>query len=128
MKCPCCGYDSLDKRDYDTMSKSLISKRDSRTEKMLIYVIKRIAKTEAIHKKELYYFFQSISNISDLAVYNALISYDNSNPYQSSKGLNYLKAIIKNYDKIMSKQKDSIERRLGSRAEEFPDEHKTKQE
>jgi len=28
----------------------------------------------------------------------------------------------------MSKQKDSIERRLGSRAEEFPDEHKTKQE
>ena len=72
MKCPCCGYDSSDKRDYDKKSSELLNKRDDRTRKMLIHVIKKISKIESIPKKDLYYFLQNISSVSDLFVYSGL--------------------------------------------------------
>lgn len=122
MICPCCGYDSNDKRDYTERAKELLNKRDDKCRKYLLYVLKIINKFENISKKDLYYFLQSISFVNDFSLYNAIKSYDLSNPYDSLKGLNYLKAIILNYDKLYKKNQEIIQKRLGSRAKELPDE------
>lgn len=127
MICPCCGYDSNDKRNYQKKIDDLLKLRDSKSKNYLIYVLKIINKFEPLSKKDLYFFLQSISKVDDFSLYSAVKSYDLSNPYDSYKGINYLKAIILSYDNIYKKNQQQIINRIGARAKELPDEYKTEE-
>ena len=116
-KCPCCGYSKPTSKDFNPSRKILeLRKQRSKSLKKLIKQVSFKIKTNIPSENELikeYYFYQSISNVSDEEVKYGITNYMNSNSYYKGKGFKYLTTIILNHNSNKSKMKEFERRMIG---------------
>tara|TARA_R100000900_G_C3279293_1_gene153364 strand:+ start:273 stop:668 length:396 start_codon:yes stop_codon:yes gene_type:complete len=114
-KCPCCGYSKQTKYNPSREIARLRRKRTKSTRTLLRQVVNKITTnipSENNITKE-FYFYQSISKVSDAEVKYGLNIYLSSNGYYKGKGFKYLTQIILNHNKNKSKMKEFERKMIG---------------
>ena len=101
MKCPSCGYDSEKKFNPSRKIQELRLRRSKYTRSLLKKTVNKITVNIPSDNSLMqeYYFYQSISEISDDVVDWTINWYLQKEPYFTGKGFKYLKQMIFNHEK-----------------------------
>jgi len=114
-KCPACGYSKQTNYNPSREISKLRRLRQSSTRKLLRQVVNKIKiniPSENNITKE-FYFYQSISQVSDAEVKYGLNIYMSSNSYYKGKGFKYLTQIILNHNTNKTKMKEFERQMIG---------------
>ena len=116
-KCPCCGYSKPTAKTFNPSRQiaELRRERSKSTRKIMREVVSKIA-TNIPSENELikeYYFYRSVSKVSNEIVKYGIGIYLNSNAYYKGKGFKYLTQIILNHKLNKNKLKEYERRMIG---------------
>ena len=113
-KCPSCGYDFNKKYNTSVEIVNLVQKRNKGLRELLKKVAVLIHKNVPSSNRDSYFkFLHGVKSVDDNVISWAVENFYQSRHYVNGKGFSYLRSMILNRDKNMSKIKENERKRIG---------------
>lgn len=115
--CPACGYDFRNK-NWTKESEILFKRYDNQTYAILKKVINISARYTEVYPEDVYKFLKGISILEEMVVFEGAKTFLSNEMYHT-KGLNYAKYIMINFEKNKDKIIKRLQKLIGGKAVEL---------